>query len=265
MRVSFDAAITDEHALRSLYRHVSRVARDKEIDHLDDGARDFLAATTFLVVATSGGHGTDASPRGGPAGFVTVLDDHRLAFGDLSGNNRVDSHTNLISQPEVGVLFVVPGMDETLRVNGRATLTTDPAVLDATTVDGRRPHIAVGVDVERCYIHCGKALRRGGLWEPSTWLSAEARPRLRASSTTTSSSTSSPPSSRRAWRPTTRRRSGSRAGSASASAHPTPEVGAPDRANERGRSSSLSATPERDTADEEGRDRSGRLSPARRG
>jgi len=174
--VSFDAAITDEQVLRSLYRHVSRVARDKEIDHLDDGARDFLAATTFLVLATSGGHGTDASPRGGPAGFVTVLDDHGLAFGDLSGNNRVDSHTNLVSQPEVGVLFVVPGMDETLRVNGRATLTTDPAVLDATTVDGRRPHIAIGVDVERCYIHCGKALRRGGLWEPSTWPSAEARP-----------------------------------------------------------------------------------------
>jgi hypothetical protein len=174
--VPFDAAITDAAALRARYREPNTVAVEKEVGHLDRGARDFLAHTTFLVLATSGPHGTDASPRGGPAGFVAVLDDHRLAFGDLAGNNRVDSHANLVAQPEVGVLFVVPGLEETLRLNGRATLTADPGVLDATTVGGRRPRLAVGIDVERCYIHCGKALRRGGLWQPESWPPPEARP-----------------------------------------------------------------------------------------
>ena len=172
----FDSPITDAAALRARYREPSAVAVEKEIGHLDGGARSFLAATTFLVLATSGPHGTDASPRGGPPGFVSVLDDHRLAFGDLAGNNRVDSFSNLVAQPEIGVLFVVPGLEETLRVNGRATLTADPAVLDLTTVDGRRPRLAVGVDVERCYIHCGKALRRGGLWQPGSWPTEGERP-----------------------------------------------------------------------------------------
>ncbi len=173
----FDSPIADAVALRARYREPNVVALGKEVDHLDRGVRDFLAHTTFLVLATSGPHGTDASPRGGPAGFVAVLDDHRLAFGDLAGNNRVDSHSNLVAQPEVGVLFVVPGMEETLRVNGRATLTDDPTVLDATTdVGGSRPRLAIGIDVECCYIHCGKALRRGGLWQPDSWPSPESRP-----------------------------------------------------------------------------------------
>ena len=172
----FDSPITDAAALRARYREPSAVAVEKEIGHLDGGARSFLGATTFLVLATSGPHGTDASPRGGPPGFVSVLDDHRLAFGDLAGNNRVDSFSNLVAQPEVGVLFVVPGLEETLRVNGRATLTADPRVLDLTTVDGRRPRLAIGIDVERCYIHCGKALRRGGLWQPESWPTEGERP-----------------------------------------------------------------------------------------
>ena len=172
----FESPITDEAALRRRYRAPSAVAVEKEIGHLDGGARSFLAATTFLVLATSGPHGTDASPRGGPAGFVSVLDDHRLAFGDLAGNNRVDSYSNLVAQPEVGVLFVVPGLEETLRVNGRATLSDDPGLLDLTIVDGRRPRLAIGIDVECCYIHCGKALRRGGLWQPGSWPSDEERP-----------------------------------------------------------------------------------------
>ena len=172
----FESPITDAAGLRGRYRAPSAVAVEKEIGHLDRGARSFLAAATFLVLATSGPHGTDASPRGGPAGFVSVLDDHRLAFGDLAGNNRVDSYSNLVAQPEVGVLFVVPGLEETLRVNGRATLTADPAVLDLTTVDGRRPRLAIGIDVDLCYIHCGKALRRGGLWQPESWPAEEERP-----------------------------------------------------------------------------------------
>jgi hypothetical protein len=105
-----------------------------------------------------------------------VLDDHRLALADLAGNNRLDTHRNLLARPAVGLLFLVPGVGEALRVNGRATLTTDPGVLARTAVDGRVPRLAIGVDVDTCFIHCAKAIRRAGMWEPSTWPSPEDRP-----------------------------------------------------------------------------------------
>jgi uncharacterized protein len=135
-----------------------------------------VEASPFVVVATNGPAGADASPRGGAPGFVAVLDQARLAMGDLAGNNRLDTHTNLLAHPQVGILFLVPGVDETLRVNGRATLTTDPAVLDAVAVDGRRPPVAIGIDVEECFIHCAKAFRRSALWDPSTWPAPQDRP-----------------------------------------------------------------------------------------
>ena len=172
----FPAAIPDEEALRGLYRRRSKVVSRKEIDHIDAGARDFIARSPFVVLATGGPDGCDASPRGGPPGFVAVLDEHRLAIGDLAGNNRLDSYGNVVASPAIGLLFMVPGVEETLRVNGRATVTTDDAILDACAIDGRRPRVALGVDVDGCYIHCGKALRRGGLWEPSSWLAPEERP-----------------------------------------------------------------------------------------
>lgn len=172
----FADAITDEKALRRLYRAPHELVLRKQIDHVDPAARSFIAASPFLVLATAGGKGADASPRGGPPGFVAVLDEHRLAFGDLSGNNRLDTLTNLLTQPDVGLLFLVPGVDETLRVNGRATLTTEPAVLEATTLDSRRPTVAVGVDVEECFIHCAKAFRRSRLWTTASWLAPEERP-----------------------------------------------------------------------------------------
>lgn len=172
----FDHAVTTADGLRRLYREPHELVVRKQIDHLDAAARSFIAASPFVVVATAGPGGGDASPRGGPPGFVAVLDDHRLAFGDLAGNNRLDTYTNLLAHPEVGLLFVVPGVDETLRVNGRASLTTDPAVLDAVALDGRRPRLAVGVDVQQCYVHCAKAFRRARLWDPASWLPPSQRP-----------------------------------------------------------------------------------------
>jgi uncharacterized protein len=174
--MTFGPSIEDHDGLRTVYRQPSGGALDKEIDHLDEGARSFIARSPFLVLATSSPAGTDASPRGGPPGFVAVLDDHRLALGDLSGNNRLDSYSNVVENPEVGLLFLVPGVDETLRVNGRAALTTDPAVLDATTIDGRRPKVALGVEVDACYIHCAKAFRRARLWDAGSWLDPDERP-----------------------------------------------------------------------------------------
>lgn len=172
----FDHAVPDADTLRELYRQPHELVLRKQIDHVDDAARAFVEASPFVVVATHGPAGADASPRGGAAGFVAVLDQGRLAMGDLAGNNRLDTYTNLLTHPQVGLLFLVPGVDETLRVNGRATLTTDPGVLDAVAVDGRRPPVAIGIDVEECFIHCAKAFRRSGIWEPSMWPVPQLRP-----------------------------------------------------------------------------------------
>jgi PPOX class probable FMN-dependent enzyme len=142
---------------------------------IDPAAAAFLATSPLMVLATTSASGTDASPRGGPPGFVTALEAHRVAFADLSGNNRLDSYGNIVEHPQVGMLFLVPGVGETLRINGRASITTEPEILEATAIDGVRPKVAVVVEVEECYIHCAKALRRSGVWDPGSWLSAEAR------------------------------------------------------------------------------------------
>lgn len=172
----FDDAVPDAEALREIYRQPHQLVLRKQIDHIDEAARAFVEASPFVVVATNGPAGADASPRGGAPGFVAVLDQGRLALGDLAGNNRLDTYTNLLTHPHVGLLFLVPGVDETLRVNGRATLTTDPQILDAVAVDGRRPPLAIGIDVDECFIHCAKAFRRSALWDPSTWPSPEDTP-----------------------------------------------------------------------------------------
>ena len=172
----FHHAVTDPQALRRIYREPHRAVLKKVVDRVDGEAAAFIAASPFVVVATHGVRGADASPRGGPAGFVTVLDEHRLAMGDLAGNNRIDTIGNIVETGEVGLLFLVPGLDETLRVNGKATLTTDPDVLARCAIDGRTPRAAIGVDVEACFIHCAKAFRRSGLWGPESWLAASDLP-----------------------------------------------------------------------------------------
>jgi hypothetical protein len=124
-----------------------------------------------VVLATAGPDGRcDVSPRGGPPGFVKVLDDHRLAFGDLPGNRRQDSHRNLIATGRAALLFLVPGRAETLRVNGRACLTRDPEVLEAVALDDAPPTLAFGMQVEVAFIHCAKALLRSKLWKSESWL-----------------------------------------------------------------------------------------------
>lgn len=163
-------AITSEAELRAVLGEPSERVLRKQLDALDDHCARFIAQAPFFVLATAGADGTcDASPRGGPPGFVRVLDGQRLAFADYSGNRRADSHRNLLANPTVGLLFLLPGLGETLRVNGRATLTTDPALLETLPTGGRRPDLAVGVEVEEAFLHCAKAFRRSGLWDPATW------------------------------------------------------------------------------------------------
>jgi hypothetical protein len=168
--------VTGTDALRSLFRAPSQRALDKEIDHIDAVAAEFIARSPLFVLGTSDGERVDVSPRGGSPGFVTVVDPHRIAFGDLAGNNRIDSYRNLVTHPAVAMLFMIPGLEDTMRVNGRATVTVDEGVRRACPIDGRVPNLAVVVEVETCFMHCGKALRRSRVWEPGTWPAPGDRP-----------------------------------------------------------------------------------------
>jgi PPOX class probable FMN-dependent enzyme len=166
--------------LRRLLGSPDEAVAQKVIDRLDHHCRSFIERSPFVIVATTGANGTvDASPRGGPAGFVEVLDEHRLVYAEAKGNLIADSLRNILATGRAGLLFVVPGLGETLRVNGRASLTTDPAILARHVVqEGKPPKVAVLVTVEEAFLHCAKAFIRSSLWQPESWPSREgmARP-----------------------------------------------------------------------------------------
>lgn len=156
--------------LTSLFRAPGGRAVDKQLDHITDGMAAFIDRAPFLVLATSDGRGSvDASPRGGPPGFVRRLDERHIAIPDLNGNNRLDSYRNLIAHPHAGILLIVPGKDETLRINGPATITTDPELLAGFTTELRPPKLAVVVETAEVFGHCAKAFRRGRMWQPERW------------------------------------------------------------------------------------------------
>jgi uncharacterized protein len=164
--------------LRTIYRMPSGGATAKVIDHLDAHCREFLAKSPFFVLSTASSDGVcDGSPKGGPAGFVRPLDDKRLAWADLAGNNRLDSFENLTSNDNVALLFMIPGMDETLRINGRAELVSDAELSAEFAVDGKPARVVVVVTVAEAYLHCAKALRRSSLWSPDTWLDTSELPK----------------------------------------------------------------------------------------
>ena len=151
-------------ALRSLYREPSERAVRKQLDRLDAHCRRFVSLSPFLVIASADADGrVDASPRGGEPGFVKVFDDRTVLIPDSPGNNRLDSMQNLISRPGVGLLFMVPGVDETLRINGKATLRTDEALIGLCANERRRPPLVIAVEVNEAYLHCAKALMRSKL------------------------------------------------------------------------------------------------------
>ena len=160
-----DTGVADAQHLRALVGEVHLLAERKVLDRLDRFCRDFIALSPFLVLASSDSEGrADASPRGDGPGFVQVLDEKTLLIPDRRGNNRVDSFGNVLSSPGVGLVFFVPGINETLRVNGRARLTRDEALLEPATVQEKTPKLGLLVEVEEAYFHCGKALIRSKLW-----------------------------------------------------------------------------------------------------
>lgn len=142
----------------------------KQIDHLDEHCRDFIARSPFFLLATASADGDcDASPRGGPAGFVRVLDERRLLVPEYPGNRRADSHRNMLENPRAAMLFAIPRLRETLRLAGRAYITRDAELLADLGVNGRAPKLGIGLEVEEAFIHCAKAFIRSNLWDPDSW------------------------------------------------------------------------------------------------
>jgi hypothetical protein len=140
----------------------------KEIDHISTQYRALIEASPFVVLATSGPEGLDCSPRGDPAGFVRVLDEKTLLIPDRRGNNRIDSMRNLMSDPRVALLFLIPGLGETMRVVGRAAISTDPELCASFTMQGKAPRCVLVISVERAFFQCTKAIIRSKLWDPAT-------------------------------------------------------------------------------------------------
>lgn len=170
-------AVTNDTELREVYRPPAPRAAQKVLDRLDVHCRNFIALSPFCVLSSSNSDGqADASPRGDPPGFVKVLDEKTLLLPDRPGNNQVDSLQNIVDNPGVGLLFFVPGMNETLRVKGKAEITTDPALLDPLTVAGKAPLSGLKVTVEEAFLHCGRALIRGRIWDADAQIDRSSYP-----------------------------------------------------------------------------------------
>lgn len=166
----FQEVIDTEAALRELMGAASQGAIDKEIDYIDSHSANFIAHSPFLLIATSDDQGRlDVSPKGDPAGFVKVLNEKTLVIPDRPGNRRLDGFENILKNPHIGLIFLVPGRDETLRINGKAMLVRDQELLESMSWRGKVPAIATAVEVEELFFHCGKAFIRSKLWKPEEW------------------------------------------------------------------------------------------------
>ena len=177
--VKSEFVIADEGALRGMFEAQTALAIHKSQPVLDKYAQEFIRRSPFLCLGTQDRQGrADVSPRGDPAGFVKILDDRTLAIPDRPGNNRLDSLVNILSNPAVGLLFVIPGFDDTLRVSGQASLVTDPQILAPMRVNDRVPKLAIVVRVSEVFLHCAKAFRRSHLWSPEHFQDRREMPSL---------------------------------------------------------------------------------------
>jgi len=168
--------VTTLDQLEALYDKPFGPSLVKEINHVNGHYRAFIEAAPFFAMATSGADGLDCSPRGDPPGFVRVRDEKTLLIPDRRGNNRIDSLRNLLGDPRVSLLFLIPGCGETIRVVGRAVISTDPALCRSFAIDGKAPRCVVVVTVERVYYQCAKAVVRSKLWDPATRIERESLP-----------------------------------------------------------------------------------------
>jgi len=176
-----DTITTQEEflAFREEIGQPSERARNKVIDHIDEHCRTFISKSPFLTVATANINGEcDVSPRGDAPGFVKVIDEHHLFIPERPGNKRMDSIHNIISNPHIGLIFFIPSLGETLRMNGKALICRDPELLSNSKANEKTPLFGIVVEVNECYIHCAKAFIRSGLWNPESWLPNEEHPKI---------------------------------------------------------------------------------------
>ncbi len=168
--MKFNDPVTSLDELRTLMGEPSELAKKKQIDRLDEHCRDYIAHAPFVLIGTASAAGhCDVSPKGDAPGFVHVLDERHLVIPDRPGNKRFDSIRNILENPHIGLIFLVPRYEETLRINGRATVTRDPELLRRFDVGGKVPKLAIGVEVEEVFMHCAKAFKRSWLWQPERW------------------------------------------------------------------------------------------------
>jgi uncharacterized protein len=171
--------VTTLESLRALYPAPKERAVRKQLDHLDVHCRRFIGLSPFVVLASAGADGAlDASPRGGTPGFVKAPDEHTLLIPDAPGNHRLDTLENIVATGRLGLLFMIPGVDETLRVNGTAELSTDPVLIEQVADERRHPVVVIQVQVEQAYLHCAKAFMRSRLWSLEAQVERSALPTM---------------------------------------------------------------------------------------
>ena len=176
---TFRQIVKNEDELRQVLGHPNELSLGKEIHALDEHCRNFIARSPFLLMGTANADGKgDVSPKGDPAGFVQVLDDHTLVIPDRPGNRRADSLVNLLENPQVGLLFMVPGVEETLRINGTAIIVRDEELLGRMTVQGKQPLLGIVVEVREAFLHCAKAFKRSHLWDAESQITRSELPSL---------------------------------------------------------------------------------------
>ena len=175
--VAFRHTLGSVEELRSLYREPSKLVLSKKVNTLDESTRAFIAASPFALLATSDAAGNcDVSPKGGPSGFVRVLDDEHVVLPDLNGNNLIDSLINVVTNGHAALLLLIPGRDETLRIDGPAWVTTDPEILALWDGELRAPKAAVAIKANSTFMHCAKAFRRGRVWDAVSWADYDGAP-----------------------------------------------------------------------------------------
>ena len=170
MEICFEEVIPTRQRLRELSKQPSTRANNKIINHIDDICRRFIAACPFVIVASRGADGRmDLSPKGDPPGFVAVLDETTLAIPDRLGNHRLDTFDNVLTHPEIGLLFMIPGNGDTLRVSGKGRVVRDSFLQNRFSMNGNSPNLVLVVTVEQAFMHCPKCVVRSRLWTPGEW------------------------------------------------------------------------------------------------
>ncbi|TWT08049.1 pyridoxamine 5'-phosphate oxidase family protein [Planococcus sp. CPCC 101016] len=176
--IAFQKTVKTVEELLEITGKPSELVNNKVISYLDEHCLGFISQSPFLTISTADETGfCDVSPRGDEKGFVHVMNEKQLIIPERPGNKRMDSMRNILSNPNIGLLFLIPGLGETLRINGKASVIRDEELLEKMAVNGKRPILGIGVDVEECFIHCAKAFRRSELWNPETWMTKEELPK----------------------------------------------------------------------------------------